>query len=226
MKIFEVLASYMRDFDSNDDYHIVLRVQAENEEEAFELVDNYGLENMFDDVEEDYLEDTLHAVKVLSSHPITDSNYLKAFGFENPVIDINSDIKLYHYSFNDEILSEGILANIKHPDTETINSVISRNHDGECFNRDYCVFFNLDKRDIGDFIVSVNLKDLNKELLYVADQNIANDLYTKWYNGCPVEELAKKYVTSIKPLSEYTNEYANPEILYLGDVPATLLNVE
>lgn len=223
MKIFEVLVSYMREADYNDDYHAILRVLAKSEEEAIQLVDNYSLETMFDNIEEDYLEDSLHAVNVISSHPITDYNTLKELGYNNSEIALNSDVKLFHYSFKDTIFSEGILANMKHDDTKIINDAISKNHNEKCFGRDYCVFLNFDKRNDGDFVASVDLKDLNHELLYVADQNIANEIYSKFYKGYPVDELSKQYVASIKPFLEYNGEYSNPELFYLDDIPSGLL---
>lgn len=223
MKIFEVLVSYMREGDYNDDYHAILRVVAKNEEEAIQLVDNYSINNMFDNIEKDYLEDSLHVVNVISSHQITDYNTLKELGYSNHEIALDSDVKLFHYSFKDAIFSEGILANMKHDDTKIINDAISKNHDKECFGRDHCVFLNFDKRDDGDFVVSVDLKDLNPELLYIADQNIANEIYNKFYKGYPIDELSKQYVASIKPFLEYNDEYSNPELFYLDDIPSELL---
>lgn len=135
-------------------------------------------------------------------------------------------MKLYHYGFKKEILDEGIISYIKHNDTKIINNLISNIYDGECFGRDDCVFLNLDFRDIGEVIVSVDLEKLNSDLLYVANQDIANDIYNQWYRGNNCDSLVKKYVESIKKFKSYSGEYENPEIMYLGDIDSSLLNVE
>lgn len=62
---FEVLVCYNRECDLEDDYHAIIRVAAETREEAFGLVDNYSIDGMFDNLEDDYLEDSLHAVQVV-----------------------------------------------------------------------------------------------------------------------------------------------------------------
>ena len=135
-------------------------------------------------------------------------------------------MKFYHYAFNQEILSKGLSASIKHQDTETINNLIAAQHDGECFGRDYCVFLNFDNRDIGDFSVSVDSDSLDKDLIFIANQEIANNIYSKWYRGQDTVELTKKYVESIKTFSEYCNDYLNPEIMYLDDISSELISLE
>ena len=135
-------------------------------------------------------------------------------------------MKLYHYAFKKEILSEGIEGFHKHNDTKIINNLISNEFNGECFGRDYCIFFNLDKRDDGYLTVSVDSSKLDSNLLFVANQNIANLIYKKWYKGNDTSEAVKEYVSSIKKLSEYNNEYENPEVFYLDDISPDLLHLE
>lgn len=69
-KEFEVLACYNRECDLNDDFHKIFKVVSTTKENALDLVDSYSIENMFDDIEKDYIEDSLYAVRVLSEHPI------------------------------------------------------------------------------------------------------------------------------------------------------------
>ena len=134
-------------------------------------------------------------------------------------------MKLYHYSFNESILTEGIDAYYKHPDTVAINDLIVEQF-GECFGRDYCVFFNIDKRDIGDTIVSVDSSNLDAEQLFIADQELADSIYRNWYRGNDCKELINDYVTSIMKLQDYNGEYENPEVFYTDCVQSELLNAE
>lgn len=134
-------------------------------------------------------------------------------------------MKLYHYSFSESILSEGLDACEKHPDTKIINSLIFKRHE-DCIDRDYCVFLNFDFRNIGDLVVSVKSEDLNEDLLYVANQDIANQIYSEWYRANNTDSLVDEYVQSIKPFSEYKHEYANAEVMYLGDISPVLLTIE
>lgn len=135
-------------------------------------------------------------------------------------------MKLYHYGFKKEILSEGLDAYFKHSDTKTINNLIFEEFE-DYFGRDYCVFLNFDKRDEGEILVSVDSNNLNKELLYVADQDLANSIYEKWYKGYECKELIKEYVKSIIPFNEYIeNTYENAEIMYLDCIDSDLLVLE
>lgn len=134
-------------------------------------------------------------------------------------------MKLYHYSFKKEILEEGLDAFCKHPDTGNINNLIYEQF-GDCFGRDFCVFLNLDRRDNGHLTVSVDSENLNSELLYVADQDIADLIYSKWYKEEDCSELVEKYVSSIVKFSEYNGQYKNAEVFYTDDIPANLLSLE
>lgn len=134
-------------------------------------------------------------------------------------------MRLYHYGLKKSILTEGINSYIKHPDTSIINNLIIEVF-GECFNRDICVFFNLERRDEGIVTVSVDSNDLNQELINVADQDLADSIYSEWYRGKDCTDLIRKYVSSIKKLKDYNGEYKNPEIFYEDDIPANLLTLE
>lgn len=134
-------------------------------------------------------------------------------------------MKLYHYGFKKEILTEGLDSFCKHPDTGAINELIYESF-GECFGRDFCVFLNLDRRDNGYLTVSVDSENLNSELLYIADQDIADSIYRQWYRGNDCSELVKKYVSSIMSFNDYNGEYKNPEVFYSDDIPAEMLSVE
>lgn len=122
-------------------------------------------------------------------------------------------------------MTEGLNSYCKHPDTEAINDLIQESF-GECFGRDLCIFLNLDRRDDGYLTVSVDSEKLNSDLLYVANQDIANSIYRKWYRGNDCSELIKQYVESIKPFKEYNGEYQNPEVFYTDDIPVEILSVE
>lgn len=134
-------------------------------------------------------------------------------------------MKLYHYGLEKTILTEGINSYIKHSDTNIINNLISEVY-GKCFNRDVCVFFNLERRDEGIITVSVDSNDLNQELINVADQDLADSIYSEWYRGKDCTDLIRKYVSSIKKLKDYKGEYENPEIFYEDDIPSNLLHLE
>ena len=134
-------------------------------------------------------------------------------------------MKLYHYGFKKEILLEGLDAYYKHPDTKIINNLIFEEFQ-DFFGRDYCVFLNFDKRDEGNIQVSVESNSLNSELLYVADQDLANLIYKKWYNGQDCEKYIKEYVSSIIPFKDYNNNYNNAEIMYLDSISVNLLTLE
>lgn len=134
-------------------------------------------------------------------------------------------MKLYHYSNNENILKEGLLSYIKHEDTKLINYLISL-YDDDLYDRNNCLFLTFDKKDLGDILVSVDTELLNKDLLLVADQEIANDIFSNYYRGNDVEELVKKYTKSIIPFNDYKGEYKNPEILYQDDIPSSFLIIE
>lgn len=134
-------------------------------------------------------------------------------------------MKLYHYSFKKEILEEGLDAFYKHADTKIINNLICESF-GECFGRDFCIFLNLDRRDDGYLTVSVDSENLDSELLYIADQDIANLIYKTWYRGDDCSKLVKEYVSSIMHLKDYNGEYINAEVFYVDDIPAKMLTVE
>ena len=134
-------------------------------------------------------------------------------------------MKLYHYSNNENILKEGLLSYIKHEDTELINYLINL-YDDDLYNRNDCLFLTFDKRDLGDIIVSVDIDLLNKDLLFVADQEIANNIFSNYYRGNDVEELVKKYTKSIVSFKDYKREYKNPEILYQNSIPLSFLKIE
>lgn len=134
-------------------------------------------------------------------------------------------MKLYHYGFRKNIIEYGLEAFYKHNHTRIINDLIYKEFQ-ECFGRDYCVFLNLDKRDNGDIIVSVDSQSLNSDLLYVADEDIADAIYSNWYRGKDCFNLVREYVSSIMKLSDYNGEYSNSEVLYLDDIPSDLLKVE
>lgn len=137
-------------------------------------------------------------------------------------------MKIYHYGFNEKIITEGIDASIKREATEAINELIYDIYENY-FGRDCCVFFNFDKRDVGDILFSVEVEELNEKLLYVANQYLADKLYDKWYKGYNSEDLAveiKEYVSSIIPFKEYNNQYENPELFYLDSIEPSLLKVE
>lgn len=134
-------------------------------------------------------------------------------------------MKLYHYGFKKEILTEGLNSFCKHPDTAEINNLIHESF-GECFGRDVCVFLNLDRRDNGYLTVSVDSEKLDPGLLNVADQDIADRIYSQWYRGNDCSELVNKYVSSIMKLEEYEGQYENPEVFYSDDIPAEILTIE
>lgn len=134
-------------------------------------------------------------------------------------------MKLYHYGFKKEILEEGLLGYYKHNDTEEINELIYEQY-GELFKRDYCVFFNLKQIDDGELTVSVDSKSLNEDLLFVANQEAANDIYRCIYNGEDYKDSITEYVESIMKLKDYNNEYENPEVFYGDDIPSDLLTLE
>lgn len=134
-------------------------------------------------------------------------------------------MKLYHYSLEKKILDEGINSFIKHEHTSIINSLINE-FSTKCLDRQFCVFFNLDRRDDGAITVSVDSEKLNSDLLYVADQTMADVIFDKYINGKDYSDAVKKYVSSIMNLKDYNGEYDNPEVYYAEDVPAELLSVE
>ena len=70
MKEYEVLVCYNRNRDVENDYFKVIRVKAESAEIALNLVNGYRINDMFDEFERDYVEDSLYGVKILSSHPV------------------------------------------------------------------------------------------------------------------------------------------------------------
>lgn len=65
---FEILVSYMRACDQEHDYHKVIRVEANDQSVAESMVNDYLIQDLFDNFEDDYLEDTLHVVRTLCSH--------------------------------------------------------------------------------------------------------------------------------------------------------------
>ena len=134
-------------------------------------------------------------------------------------------MKLYHYTYNENILKEGLDAYYKHPDTIAINDLII-NKFGECFGRDYCIFFNLNKVDNGDIIVSVDSSSLDIEQLFVANQDLADDIYRNLYRGNNCDSLIDDYVNSIMVFDNYNGEYENPEVFYTDSIPANLLKIE
>lgn len=134
-------------------------------------------------------------------------------------------MKIYHYGFRKEIITEGLDAGIKHEDTQKINDMIYDIYENY-FGRDYCVFFNLDRRDEGEILLSVEVNKLNQNLLYIANQELANDIYRNYYKGYNCEDTIKQYVSSIIPFKNYKNEYENPELMYLDSIDAELLKVE
>ena len=137
-------------------------------------------------------------------------------------------MKIYHYGFKKEIITEGIDAGFKHEDTQAINELIYDIYENY-FGRDYCVFFNLDKRDLGDILISVEVEKLDENHLYIADQHLADIIHRQWYRGYSAEDLVneiKEYVSSIMPFKEYNNQYENPELFYLDSIEPHLLKVE
>lgn len=64
-KLYEVLVGYLRECDLDRDFHQIIRVEASSKDEAFELIDNYCVDNMFDSLENDFLEDSVFAIEVL-----------------------------------------------------------------------------------------------------------------------------------------------------------------
>lgn len=65
MKEYKVLVGYGRECDINREHHKIIRVTAENKDKAVELVDGYFINGMFDDIEDDYLEDSLYAIQTI-----------------------------------------------------------------------------------------------------------------------------------------------------------------
>lgn len=66
MKEFEFLASYLRECDSNKDFHIVIRIVAESKEQAESILRNCTIEEILERLEDDYIEDTLEPISCLS----------------------------------------------------------------------------------------------------------------------------------------------------------------
>lgn len=66
MKEYEILVCYNRECDITRRYHKVIRVKAEDMKAACKIIDDYGVCDLFDDIEDDYIEDSLYHVKVLS----------------------------------------------------------------------------------------------------------------------------------------------------------------
>ena len=64
-KEYEVLSCYNRECNLNRDYHKVFRVVAQSDKEALDLINNYTPNAIFNDIEDDYIEDSLYAIKIL-----------------------------------------------------------------------------------------------------------------------------------------------------------------
>ena len=65
MKNYRVLVGYNRLEDIDRDYHKIINVKANNVIEAIELTNSYKIIGMFDNIENDYIEDSLFTIKAL-----------------------------------------------------------------------------------------------------------------------------------------------------------------
>lgn len=63
MNEYEILVCYNRESNSDKDFYKTIIVKAKSYENACMLVNNYEIENMFDAIENDYLEDSLYSVR-------------------------------------------------------------------------------------------------------------------------------------------------------------------
>lgn len=134
-------------------------------------------------------------------------------------------MKLYHYTNNKNVLKEGLKSWIKHEDTEIINNLIEKFSD-DLYSRDDCIFLSFKKSDLGDIIISVNSESLNKDLLFVANQDLANEIYSNYYYDRNNESIVKNYIKSIVSFKDYNGDYENPEIIYQDSIPLNLLKLE
>lgn len=134
-------------------------------------------------------------------------------------------MKLYHYSEKKKILKEGLISSYKHEDTLLITNLINQYGD-DIYGRNDCVFLTFKLKDFATYIVSVESTTLNENFLLVADLDLANEIYSRYYQGKDVEESVKKYIDSIINFKDYKQNYRNPEVLYQGDIPPHLLKVE
>lgn len=134
-------------------------------------------------------------------------------------------MKLYHYTNDERILKEGILSYIKHDDTLLINELVKKYTD-DIYDRDNCVFLSFDKRNEGDIIVSIDVNNLNKDYLYVANQLLANEIFSNFYKGKEDSVLIKNYINSIIPFEQYKGQYEYAELLYQDNIPAIYLKQE
>lgn len=64
MKQYKVLVSYNRSGKEGDLYQTI-NIMADNKQDALNLINNYEIEGLFDNLEDDYTEDTLHAIRIL-----------------------------------------------------------------------------------------------------------------------------------------------------------------
>lgn len=125
----------------------------------------------------------------------------------------------------ENILKEGLCCHWKSEGTEAINQILNLLEDHpNWLDRNYCLFFYLkEKADFGDYVVAVEIDQLKKDGLFVADEGCAQEIFNAIYYGNEelYKDLARKYWDSVTRLEEYLQRnqpYQNPEILYLYDI--------
>lgn len=111
--------------------------------------------------------------------------------------------------------------------TDTINDAIER-YTSENPRVD-AIFLTDDANIINcyDKVIEINLNDLNKNQLYVADLNLADEIYLailEGYNKKIIKHYIRKYMRSFVEYSKYEKiekeykKYHTPEFLYFDDI--------
>lgn len=66
LKEFDILVAYNRRCNTEKDYFTVIGVSAEDRQQAINMVQDYEIDGMFDNIPEDYILDTLHPIRCLN----------------------------------------------------------------------------------------------------------------------------------------------------------------
>lgn len=137
---------------------------------------------------------------------------------------------LYHgtseWNYKD-IVKEGVIDNFFYSNdtTDLINDCLN-DYGSEDSLRNGAIFLfsDIEHASAYDYVFEVNVKDLNVNLLYVADFRISTDILDSFMRGNDedierlVKEYEKRFITYKEYMEEENNNIIIPEFLYFGKI--------
>ena len=117
---------------------------------------------------------------------------------------------LYHGTYEDmykKIIKEGLILNFteSYEETTVINKVLNDYKNSEV--REGAIFLTDDKSliEFYDYTIEIDIKKLNTNLLYVADNKFADNIFDSYYcqDKKRMDYFVREYLNSLIPFEEY-----------------------